>query len=241
MNIDISKIINDKIKNMDENKIVEKAIEDTIEKTIIKAVTDSIDGYSMKRLIEDKVEKEVSEVVSQVGFTAYNSFIAEKIKKITEGVINDDISKKIEQTFNEILVMKRDNIKLSEICEKYREYICEEVEESEKYSLENFYVSVEDKGYPYDWLEFKFAKEKSGYRSILDEGVEFTVHRNRDNKNLGWINTVYIDGNSISDKIKFGNMSEIESLLVNLAYNKTPIIIDVESEDDIDSSFDVGY
>jgi hypothetical protein len=34
-------------------------------------------------------------------------------------------------------------------------------------------------------------------------------------------------------------MTDIECLLVNISYNKTPIEIDVEHEDDIDSSFDI--
>ncbi|MEL7654638.1 MAG: hypothetical protein AAGU75_01875 [Bacillota bacterium] len=54
---------------------------------------------------------------------------------------------------------------------------------------------------------------------------------------MGWIGSVYIDGHGIDNKLNFGRMSEIEALLVNLTYNKTPIIIDVESEDDLDTSF----
>lgn len=240
MKIDIQEIINTKIKDMEEKKVVEKCIEETIEKTVIKAVTSAIDGYTIERLIKDKVEKEVSEVVSAIGFTAYNGFIAEKIKKIVEDTCNADISEKIEKTFNEILINKRENVKLSEICEKYRNYICEAADEDEKYSLEHFYVNIEAKEYPYNWLTFTFAKEKpSSYHSYGNEEVEFTVHRDRDGENKGTISTVYLDGKSINDTFKFGGMSEIELLLVNLSYNKTPIIIDVESEDDIDNYFDI--
>lgn len=238
MKIDIQEIINSKIKDMEENKVVEKAIEKTIEKTVIDAVIDAIDGYKIKRLIEDKVENEVSDVVSDIGFTAYNSFIAEKVKKIVEETCKADVVEKIEKTFNEILINKRENIKLSEICEMYKEHLNECLDEDEKYSLEHFYVSVEEEGYPYNWLKFKFAKEESDYHSYGDEEVTFTVHRNKDDK-TGWISTVYLDGKSIDNTFKFGHMSDVELLLVNIAYNQTPIIVDVESEDDIDNSFDI--
>ncbi|KEH93242.1 hypothetical protein [Clostridium botulinum] len=240
MKIDIQEIVNSKIKDMEEKKIVEKTIEDTLEKTIIQAVTNALDGYKLRNLIEDKVGKEVSEVVSQIGFTAYNGFIAEKVKQITEDVCNKDISDKIQKTFNEILIVKRDNVKLSEICEKYREHICEVVDESEKYDLEDFYVSVENGKAPYNWITFKFAKEKNKYRSYGDQEIEFTVHRNEDGK-TGWIGTVYIDGHNLQESMDFGTMSDIERLIVNIAYNKTPIIIDIEDEDDIDNSFDIDY
>lgn len=238
MNIDISKIVIDKIKDMEEKKVVENAIEETIEKSIVKAVKDALESYRLRHTIEEKVEKEVSAVVSQIGFTGYNGFIAEKIKQIVEETCNADIAEKIEKTFNGILVIKRDSIKLSEICEKYKEYICNNTDESEKYELESFYVSVEEEGSPYNWLTFKFAKEKSKYHSYGNNEIEFTVHRNKDGK-TGRISTVLIGGNAIDEKLNFGRMSDMEKLLCNIAYNKTPIEIDVECEDDIDNYFDI--
>lgn len=238
MKIDIQEIINAKIKDMEEKRVIETTIENTVEKTIVKAVTDALESYSLKRDIQDKVEEQVSSVVSTIGFSGYNSFIAAQVKKITEEALNNDLAEKIQNTFNEILIMRRDSVKLSEICDLYRKCICEELDEQEKYDLENFYVSVEDACAPYNWLTFKFGKEAKSYSSSFNEEVKFTIHRNKD-KTTGWMSSVYIDGNSIEDKIKFGNMNKVERLLVNIAYNKTPIIIDVESEDDIDNSFDI--
>lgn len=240
MKIDIQEIINNKIKDMEEKKTIEKTIEDTIEKTIVKAITDALDGYSLRRDIEDKISKEVSSVVADIGFTAYNSFISEKVKAITEGVCREDIAAKIQKTFDEMLVVKRDSVKLSEICDKYRDWICAETEEPEKYELEKFYAEIEES--KYGWLTFKFAKEEPTYgRRSADNSIEFTVHKNNDDEGTGWIgtSTVYIEGDSINEKLKFGRMSDVELLLINIAYNKTPIIIDIEDEDDIDNYFDI--
>jgi len=239
MKIDIQEIINEKIKDMEDKRVVEKTIQETLEKSIVNAITSAMDGYSLKRNIEEKITKEVSSVVADIGFTAYNSFIAEKVKMITEGICQKDIADKIQKTFNEILVIKRDNIKLSEICDKYREWICNDVEEPEKYNLENYYVNIEEGDY--GWLTFKFGREKpSSYsRRSNENSIEFTVHKNHDNKKMGWISSVYIDGYNLDNKLNFGRMSEIELLLVNISYNKTPVEIDIESEDDIDSSFDI--
>jgi hypothetical protein len=184
------------------------------------------------------MEKEISEVVSSIGFTAYNSYISEKVKKIVEDTCYSDISDKIQKTFNDILVIKRDSVKISEICKLYRDYICENTDESEKYSLESFHVEIKES--EYGWLDFTFAKEKSRSYSYGDESIRFTVHKKstRDSK-VGWIGSVYIDGSSIEKDLTFKHMSDVALLLINIYYNKTPIEIDVENEDDIDNSFDI--
>jgi hypothetical protein len=69
--------------------------------------------------------------------------------------------------------------------------------------------------------------------------IRFTLHRKHGTKDMGYIGNTFIDGYNIKEKFRFGHMSTIELLLVNLTYNETPIIIDIESEDDIDSSYDV--
>lgn len=133
MNIDINAIVNNKLKEMEEN----------IEKAIVKGIKGVLDSYALKRQIEDKIEKQVSEVVKEIGFTGYNSFIAEKVKMITEDVCREDIANKIQKTFNDLLIVKRENVKLSEIFEKYKDYMDENTDEEDKYSLERFWVSVE--------------------------------------------------------------------------------------------------
>ncbi|NFQ87512.1 hypothetical protein FDG04_20065, partial [Clostridium sporogenes] len=110
MNIDINAIVNNKLKEMEENKQIEKLLEENIEKAITNGIEGALESYSLRRQIEDKVEKQVSEVVKDIGFTGYNGFIAEKIKQITEDVCRDDIADKIQKTFNELLVVKRENI-----------------------------------------------------------------------------------------------------------------------------------
>lgn len=238
MNIDINAIVNNKLKEMEENKTIEKLLEENIEKAIVKGIEGALDSYTLKHQIEDKIEKQVSEVVKEIGFTGYNSFIAEKVKMITEDVCREDIANKIQKTFNDLLIVKRENVKLSEIFEKYKDYMDENTDEEDKYSLERFWVSVEES--EYGWITFKMAKEKPDrYSRNEDDYIEFTVHPNRDNKEIGSMSTVYIGDRRLETVLKLGNLSEVESLITNIYYNKTPIIIDIESEDDIENYFDI--
>lgn len=238
MNINIGEIVNNKIKEMEENKVVENLIAETIEKSVVKAVSEAIDGYTIKRTIEKKVEKEVCDIVNDIGFTAYNTFIANKVKDITEGTIRKDLEDKIQGTLNGILLNKKENIKLSDLFEMYREHLNSTTDEHEKYELENFVVEIEDNDR--GWITYKLSKEKSKY-SWDEFDIEFIIHENYNDKSNGTMWRVKLDGEEIENSLKLGYRSEFENLLINLMYNKTNIEIDIEDEDDIDTSFDIEY
>lgn len=236
MKIDIEEIVNLKIKDMEEKKIVEKVVEDTLEKTILESIEDALNSRKVKSIITERLEREVSYVASQVGLTAYNKFIADKVKIITEDVCYKDVAEKIQTAFNEILIMKKEGLSLSDICDKYRSYISYIVNEEEKRKLKNFYVDVEKREDPFNWIRFQFSKEYIDYHIAQIGQIEFMVYKNLKD-NTGVIGNVYIDGHNIKNCIKLGYIYEFERLIVNLAYNETPVIIDVENKEDIDNSF----
>lgn len=238
MNINIGEIVNNKIKEMEENKVVENLIAETIEKSVVKAVSEAIDGYTIKRSIEKKVEKEVCDIVNDIGFTAYNTFIANKVKDITEGTIRKDLEDKIQGTLNGILLNKKENIKLSDLFEMYRDHLNSDTDEHEKYELENFVVEIEDNDR--GWITYKLSKEKSKY-SWDKFDIEFIIHENYNDESNGTMWRVKLDGENVDNSLKLGYRSEFENLLVNLMYNETVIEIDIEDEDDIDTSFDIEY
>ncbi len=55
----------------------------------------------------------------------------------------------------------------------------------------------------------------------------------------GWLSNVYVREKNLNKTLKLGNMSKVELLIANILYNETPIIIDVEYEDEIDNYFDI--
>jgi hypothetical protein len=135
MELNIQAIADEKIKAMHESGQIKEAIESGIEKTILKGIDDALDGYQMRRDIQDSVSKGVSFVLKDLDFTSYNGFIAKKVKQLTQGILRDDVSKKLQATFQNIFIVKRDKIKLSEILDAYRKWICEDTDEAEKYDL----------------------------------------------------------------------------------------------------------
>lgn len=242
MNIDVTKIVQDKIDNLDAEGIVEKAIVDTFEKSVIKAVTDSLDSYDLKRTIEKKMTEQVSKVVADLDFTSYNTFMMEKMSQILNETCRKDICQKAEKKFKDLFLCQTEEIKLSSIFKKYREIACEEVDEQDKYDRkdEGWHCKCEVNK-KYGWIECELDYKEGSHNYKRDSNIVFTVHRDLHDKSRGKILSLYLDGYKIENKFKFGSLNDVELLLVQAAMNDIPIIIDVEDTDDIDTSFDVDY
>lgn len=236
MNLDIQAIADTKIQAMHDSGEIKKRIESDVEKTVLNAIDSALDGYKIRRQIEDSVSESVSSVVKEIGFTGYNGFIAQTVKSITEGVMRDDVAQKIQKVFNDMLMVKHDGIKLSEIFQKYRKWVCENTDESNKYERQHFTCNLETKengSFTFYTVTFNNT-EIDGYEN---PEIKFTIcvygDKEKDN-----ISSLYLDGENMKDTFKLGRLSEIQSLLANLYFNETKIILDIDDVDD-DNSFDI--
>lgn len=239
--LDINKIAQDKITAMEESGKVKEHIEKEVEKLVLGSITDALSGWDIRREIVSKAKESVSHVIDALDFTAYNSFIAEKIRQLTTGALHDDVAKKVQDSFECIFIQKRDSIKLSEIFEAYREWLISDLDENEQYELDNeFYAGMEDDE-KFGWLKCRLSKEEpeKNYIGMVYEGdvdFSFTISRNSANSNVGKILSAYASGANVREKLKFHGYNDFEVLILNLLYNETPIEIDIEDECDIDTS-----
>lgn len=249
MSVDINKIAQEKITAMEESGEIQKHIESKLQSLVLDSVTSAFDDYEIKRKIKEKVESQISPCLDALDFTAYNSFICEKLRQITEEYLKEDIAKKISDTFEGIFMLKRESIKLSEIFETYREWLIDDLDDCEKYELNNeFYASVEKDDRYGRWLDCSFAKEApeksyitSGCKDIHKCDFGFVVGSTTSEDKIGKIISVYFEGKRVNDIVKVTSYNKLQSLLLNLYYNKTPIILDVEDESDIDMSLGLDY
>ena len=240
MNIDVSKIVQDKIDELSAEGIVEKAIVEAFEKTIIKAVTDSLDSYSLRTTIEKKVTAEVNSVVAELDFHSYNSFMCEKMMQIINQTCREDLCEKMEKKFKDLFLCQTTEIKLSDIYKAFGKLACENVDESEKWNRcdKGWHYKLEQS--EYGWLDCELDYEDKHHRYRSDSAISFVVHKNIDDKSKGWISSVYFDGHDVNKNLAFRNMNDVEIMLVQAVMNKIPIVIDID-EDDVDNSWNIDW
>lgn len=241
MNIDVSKIVQEKIDSLSQEGIIEKTITETFEKTIVKAVTDSLDSYRLRNMLEEKFTQEVNKVAADIDFQSYNSFMCEKMMQIINETCREDLCDKIEKKFKDIFLCQTKEIKLSEIFEKYRKIANQYIDESEKWDRadEGWHYKLEEDE-RYGWIECELDFYEKNHRYKSDSAIAFAIHKDYKDKTRGKISTLYLDGHRIEDKFKFGPLNDVEIMLVQAAMNEIPIIIDI-TEDDVDNSWDIDY
>lgn len=240
MNIDVSKIVQEKIDSLAAAGAIEKAITETFEKTILKAIESSLDSYGLRSILEKKVTTEVNAVVADLDFHTYNAFMCEKMMQIINQTCREDLCAKIEEKFKSIFLCRVNEIKLSDIYKTFGKIACENVDESEKWDRfdDGWHYKLEESDY--GWLDCELDYENRHHRYRSDCAIAFTIHPDIKDKTKGFISRVYFEGNDINKAFAFKNLNDVEIMLVQALLNRIPIILDID-EDDIDNSWDIDY
>lgn len=229
MEIKISEIVNEKLEQMERDGTIEKKIEEVLEKTIMDAITSEIGGYSFKQAISNQLSDAISDVAANCGLSAYNGFIAERVKAIVQDMYTSDISQKVQAALEDVMLKRHENVKLSDIFKAYRKWVLENTDESEKYERQKFTHKLdikEDGGFTHYTCTFSDRPLGIyGYRERGDIELRFCTYGDKGKTTISGIHLAELD---ISKSLRIGTLSEFEAFVVNLFYNKTEIIMDVE-------------
>ena len=242
MNINVSDIIAEKLAQLEADGIIKRKIEEALEKSLMSAITDELGSYSFRSGIQKQVRESISHVAEDCGFSAYNGFIAERVKAMVQELYTTDIAAKIQNALNDIIVQKHENVKLSDIFARYRTWVLEHTDDSDKYSRERFtsHLSIKESG-SFTHYDCYFSEEHIEIGSYLsttedaDIQISICTYRNEESTTIA---RLYLNGHDISNTLRIGTMTSFEAFLVNLFYNKTKIVMDVDAVDD-DDHFDI--
>lgn len=236
MQINITKIVEEKLAQMEQDGVIQKAIEDGIEKSILSAVTSAVTGYQFKREIENQVEDAVGGIAGKCGLSSYNGFIAQKAAEIVQNMYNNDIANKVQKALDETLMGRYENIKLSEIFDKYREWVKGHTDDSDQYEYKQFTCRLEQKDYGlFQHLTCKFADHPIEDSSCGE--IEIRFYRYIEAEKVR-ISRLWLNDHDMRQSIRIGTLTSFEAFLVNLYYNETEVEMDVENVNE-DNYYDI--
>lgn len=248
MVLDISKIIADKLAQLEESGEIKAYIEAEVEKSVKEALSSFIGGYKLREAIEDECRSGISEIAKEMGLGAYNSLIAQTAAKVVQASVDEDAQEKIKAAIEGVIVKKRKDMKLSEIVSEWKKYI--ELEDEETKRNRNEY----NDGFLCELKERKMYSDETFrfYTLLLDEegdkdtsdledvqiAVKFKPVYMSGFAKKTVIDDIFLSGQRLSKEFVHHAPSSIEQMLMNLLLNKTEVEIDTDSIDWDDHYYD---
>lgn len=241
MNINVSEIINEKLAQLEADGTIRRKIEESLEKSILGAISSELESYSFRNGIVKQLEDAVSTIAADCGLRAYNGFIAERCRDIVQNQFTTELGERVEKALNDIMFTKHESIKLSDIFKRYRQWVLENTEESDKYEREQFThcLEVKEDG---RWKHYicKFADHTLESHTFSSEkpDIEVRLCTYGENRETSSITGLYLNGHFMKESFKVGKLTDFEAFILNLYYNGTEIILDEEDVEE-DPYFDI--
>lgn len=234
----ISEVVSSKLNDGTVERLIEQKLEEVIKKSL-----DDVFGYcgEGKKLFDKKLNETIVPVIEKHDFNQYLVKLDEVLTSIVNQTTLAD-NKRILDSFKECLTEpQKKEIKLSEIFEKYRQHVADNVstddleaccDDGEPYYecvTANMEVEHEDKGWfvsKYDDCYVRFTCEED-----KDLNCQIKLYKGTDEKE--WKILRGINGIEINS---LRNLSRFEIFLSVIERSYTKIILDTENEyaDDIE-------
>ena len=248
MIIDITKIINDKLNEMKQDKTIENYIREQTEKTVKDAIKDSFGSYQFNRAIKEKICENFPDIVTDIGLHAYNQYLAEIVRKLIIAGYEEDAGRKIAEAVQEILCKKRDSITLSEIIKEWHRNM-NDYEEDDKRNWnednDGFLCKLQKRnGYSKDTFNhYRLYLDTEGDKDLeeiedIDIVIRFGGYWKDKSEPTTTIDDIYFRGTRITKEFAHHHPGYFEQLLLNLYLNKTPILMDIEKYDEDDHYYE---
>lgn len=234
--MNINEIASAKIKQMEESGEIRKRIEEGVEKTINEAIDSACKSYEFRNGISENVKGLLGEVAKSVNFSAYANFLKDRINEQIEKYVKNDMINLMRDSFEKMYFNIPENIKLSDILNKYKEYL-------EKY------LDADDKR-EWGYIKFSFEKEYSCFIKISagfpkdtmysksNETLNMSLYIPHSTDRMAVISWIELGGENFKTSIDLAkNLSEFEVLMFNLMFTRTYIEVDIDE----DFCFDTDY
>lgn len=235
MEININEIASAKIKTMEESGEIRKRIEDGVEKTVNEAIDSACKDYKFRSGISESISNLLGEVAKEVNFSAYANFLRDRMNEQIEMHVKNDMINLMRDSFEKMYFTVPEDIKLSDILNKYKEYIEDHLDSDDKKEWGHIEFSYEIEYSSFIRIKAGSPKPKSYGR--YDKWIEITLFKPR-SEEKATISYIRFDGNDFKTCMDFGKLSEFEILMFNLMFTRKEIEVDIDEDFCFDAYFD---
>jgi len=227
--IDLNKIVNDTLVEMEKENYVEKVVKSTLEKTIASLINDVFRSYGdFGKNLEKHIEENLNIDFRNLGIEGYNGLVLAAVQEQLDKAITIQGIDKIKESMNDMLKDTKDEYTLTEIIEKLKgESYKEEYEFGYDEKVE---LIIEDSDYGYKYIymdeEEKGRKYECDYRIALDkEGKPYSIK---------------LKGDEINTKKIMGGLYGLDKLLFKIYSSGAKIVLD-QGECSEDYGYELYY
>lgn len=233
--MNLEKNIKDVIAQQLENGIVENLISEQLKQGVSKALEDLFSSYGgeARKVIENKLK---SVIVPYLETYDYSEYITKLDHVLVETIkeASFDNRKLLENFKNLMIEEKEKTMKLSDLFEKWKEYVAKKVE------TDGLEVEFDD-GPEYEAVEVRVEVERNEDRSwsIFEHATIFFECEHDDKMNFEVPISLYkrdeqwdLQYRSNKELKSLRHLNDFEILLMRLSQNSVKIDLDIEYEDD---------
>ena len=219
--IDLNKIINEKMVEIENGGFVEKTIEDNLKKCLESVISDV---FTWRGPVRDGIENYIKENINinldDLNIPQYNTLVVQAVNKKVKEMIEIQGINKLNECIDKMLIDVKEEYTLSEIIEQLKE---DDYKEKYEYSEDDYLTLIingDEDGYKRIYLDLESDKSKYScdYEIAIDkEGKIYSTH-------LGDID--------ITKKIKIGNLYGLNEMIFKIYSSGAKIILDQGMDSD---------
>ena len=219
--IDLNKIVNDALVELEKERFVETAVKKRLEKTIEEIIDDTFRRWgTFGENLKSYIDKNLNVNIENLGIEGYNTLALKAIQEELDKVITTQGIEKIKDTTREILSDIKSEYTLSEIIEALKEENLKEEYEFDEEDTIAIIIEGDEDGYKHIYLSLE--EPKSIYGRVSKHSYDYQIAINR----LGKPYSIKLKNNEIDTKKILGGLYGLDRLLFKIFSSGAKIILD---------------
>lgn len=222
--IDLNKIVNDTLVNMESEKFVEKVVQETLEKSVKSIVNDIFRDYSdFGKNLKEYIEGNLEINFNKLGLEGYNGLVLAAVKEQLDKAITIQGIEKIKESVNNMLSDVKQEYTLSEIIEEAKtDDPCKELYEYD-YG-EHIYLEIEKGGSGYYHIYIDNDEDEPDRKYYYSYQIDI----DSDGKPY----SIKFKGDEINTKKIMGGLYGLDALLFKIYSSGSKITLDKGDDPD---------